>query len=52
MDWYLIIPWVIGVAGWLIARWRQWESPFWVGVACFLLIGAPIVVLFDLGILG
>ena len=52
MDWYLIIPWITGIGGWAIARRRRMESPFWVGVACFMLIGVPIVVLFDFGILG
>lgn len=52
MDWYLGIPWVLGIGAWLLARRRNMKHPLWWGVAFFVLVGAPIVVLFDLGVLG
>jgi hypothetical protein len=50
MDWYLIIPWILGIAAWLFAARRRMQHPLWQGLALFL-VGCGIVVLFDLGVL-
>lgn len=50
MDWYLLIPWVLGIGAWLVARQRKIQHPLWVALAAFL-VGCGIVVLFDLGVL-
>jgi hypothetical protein len=52
MDWYLLIPWALGIGAWLIARQRRMIHPAWIGAAVFFLLGFPIVLLFDFGILG
>jgi hypothetical protein len=50
MNWYLIIPWILGITAWLVARQRVMQRPVRLGLA-FFLVGCGIVVLFDLGVL-
>ena len=46
-NWYLVIPWIIGIGAWLVARQRQSERPLRTGVGFFLL-GCLIVLAIDL----
>ena len=47
LNWYLIIPWVLGIGAWLLARQRDMAHPVRVGVVGFLL-GSAIVLAIDL----
>jgi hypothetical protein len=52
VDLYLVIPWILGIAAWLIARRRGMRYPIGWGIAAFFILGFPIVLLFDFGVLG
>jgi hypothetical protein len=47
MNWYLVIPWVLGIGAWLVARQRSVRRPILWGLA-FFLIGCGIVLAIDL----
>jgi hypothetical protein len=47
MDLYLLIPWVLGIPAWLLARQRRAGHPLRWGIAFFLL-GSGIVLLLDI----
>jgi hypothetical protein len=46
-NWYLVIPWVSGIAGWYVARQRHSRHPVRWAVVSFLL-GCLVVLAFDL----
>lgn len=46
-NWYLIIPWVLGIGAWLFARRRDMAVPVRLGVVGFL-VGCVIVLSIDL----
>ena len=47
LNWYLVIPWVLGIGAWAFARQRDMAHPGRVGVVGFLL-GCGIVLAIDL----
>lgn len=47
LNWYLLIPWVLGIGAWLLARQRNATHPVRLGVVLFL-IGCAIVLVIDL----
>ena len=47
LNWYLVIPWVLGVGAWLIARQRNAGRSLLWGLV-FFLIGSVIVLAIDL----
>lgn len=46
-NWYLAIPWVLGIGAWLVARQRHMPQPLRLGVI-FFAVGAVIVLAIDL----
>jgi hypothetical protein len=47
VDWYLVIPWILGIGASLLARQRQVKRPVWLGIG-FFVVGCGIVLVFDL----
>jgi hypothetical protein len=47
LNWYLAIPWVLGIGAWLFARQRQMAHPGRLGLV-FFLIGSGVVLMIDL----
>ena len=46
-NWYLIIPWVLAIGAWIVARRRRVRRPLVPGVVGFL-VGSVIVLALDL----
>jgi len=47
LNWYLVIPWVLGIGAWLAARQRRTRQPLlWAAVG--FLIGSAVVLTIDL----
>jgi hypothetical protein len=46
-NWYLAIPWVLGIGAWALARQRNANHPIRLGVV-FFLVGCAVVLVIDL----
>jgi hypothetical protein len=47
VDPYLVIPWILGIGAWLLARQRQLHHPAWLGIASFV-VGCVIILAYEL----
>ena len=47
LNWYLFIPWVLGIGAWLVTRQRKMGYPVRWGLV-FFLIGCAVVLAIDL----